>query len=111
VNLHDALLWGFVATALLTTTMMASQGFGITRMSIPFLLGTVLTPARDRAVVAGAAVHFVNGWLFAFVYALGFESLGRATWWIGLLAVAQPGAFVLDLLMPLMPGLHPRRVS
>jgi hypothetical protein len=111
VNLHDALLWGFVATALLTTTMMASQGFGFTRMSIPFLLGTILTPARDRAMVVGAAVHFVNGWLFAFVYALGFESLGRATWWIGLIAGLLHGAFVLAVLMPLMPGMHPRMVS
>ena len=45
MNLPSILLWGFVATIALTTAMAVSHGMGMTRMSIPFLLGTMLTPA------------------------------------------------------------------
>ena len=38
MNLPSILLWGFVATIVLTTVMAGSQGLGYTRMSIPFLL-------------------------------------------------------------------------
>ena len=41
MNLPSVLLWGFAATVVLSTTMAASQRLGFTRMSIPFLLGTM----------------------------------------------------------------------
>lgn len=61
MNLPSILLWGFVATVALTTVMAASQHFGYTRMSIPFLLGTMLTPNRDRAMLLGLLVHVILG--------------------------------------------------
>jgi hypothetical protein len=56
------------ATVVLTTILAASQGLGLTRMSIPLLLGTVFTGQRDRAKLIGVAVHLVNGWV---LYRLG----------------------------------------
>ena len=111
MNLPSCLLWGFVATIVLTTLMAASQGLGLSRMGIPFMLGTMFTPNRDRAKVVGFAIHLVNGWLFALVYALAFESWGRATWWLGAGIGLVHGLAVLVAVMPLLPGLHPRMAS
>jgi hypothetical protein len=111
VNLGSAILWGFVATVVLTTLMAGAQGLGLSRMSIPLLLGTMFTPSRDRAMAIGPAVHVLNGWLFAFLYAAGFEALDAATWWLGSAGGALHGTFVLMVLMPLMPAFHPRMVS
>lgn len=111
MNLGSIALWGFVATMVLTSLMSAGQGLGFSRMSIPFMLGTMFTPDRDRAPIVGFAVHIVNGWLFALLYALAFESWGRATWWLGAGIGLVHGLAVLLVLMPLLPGLHPRMAS
>ena len=111
MNLPDVFLWGFVATLVLTTTMSASQGLGLSRMSIPFMLGTMLTPDRDRAPLYGFLFHLMNGWLFAFLYAFAFESWGRATWWLGGGCGLVHALAVLIVFMPILPGLHPRMAS
>lgn len=111
MNWQSILLWGFAATLVLTTISSAGRGAGLTRMDLPFLLGTMVTPNRDRAKVVGFAMHFVNGWLFAFFYALFFEALALATWWLGMFFGLFHGIFVLVTLMPLLPGIHPRMVS
>lgn len=111
MNIPSILLWGFAATIVMTTIMSLSHGLGLTRMSIPFLLGTMLTPNRDRALVVGVAYHLVNGWAFAFLYAAVLEALGRTNWWIGAGIGLTHGLFVLAVGMPILPGLHPRMVS
>ena len=105
------LLWGFVATLLLTTLSSGSRGIGLTRMDVPFLLGTMFTGDRDRAQVIGFAVHLVNGWLVAIIYALLFDSLGFASWWLGLIMGAIQAAFILTTFLPMLPFIHPRMVS
>lgn len=111
MNLGSVLLWGFVATVVLTTLMSAAHALGFSRMSIPFLLGTMFTPDRARARLVGFAAHFVNGWAFALVYALAFESWGRATLGLGAGIGLVHALFVLVAAMPLMPGMHPRMAS
>jgi len=111
LNLPSLLLWGFAATIALTTVMAASQGLGLSRMSIPFMLGTMLTPHRDRAMLLGSVFHVANGWAFALVYAGAFESWGRATWWLGAAIGAVHASFVLTVGMAMLPGLHPRMAS
>lgn len=111
MNAGSAALWGFVATIVLTTLMSAAQGLGLSRMSIPFMLGTMVTPDRDRAPMVGFVIHFVNGWVFAVVYALAFESWGRATWWLGAGIGLVHALAVLIAVMPVLPGLHPRMAS
>ncbi len=111
MNLASALLWGFVATVVLSTMLSASEGLGFSRMSIAHMLGTLFTADRNRAGAVGFAVHLVNGWLFSLVYALMFESWHRVTWWLGAGVGLAHGLAVLVVLMPLLPGVHPRMAS
>ncbi len=111
MNVVSALLWGFVATLVLTTLMAGSQALGLTRMNIPYMLGTMFTPNRDRAKIVGFAVHLVNGWWLAAIYAAAFESWGHATWWLGATIGLVHVLFVLAVVMPLLPSLHPRMAS
>ena len=111
MNLPSILLWGFAATVTLTTLTLAGQSLGLTRIDIPFILGTMFTPDRDRARIIGYVVHLFNGWTFAIVYALFFQALHRATWWSGALMGAIQGIVVVVVVLPLLPGVHPRMVS
>lgn len=111
MNWRGTALWGFFATAALTTLMACSQGLRFTRLSIPFVLGTIFTPDRDRAYLYGFIVHLLNGWIFAGLYAAAFESWKRATWWLGAALGFAHSLFVLAAVMPLLPGLHPRMAS
>ena len=111
MNWSGWLLWGFVATIVLTTLMAGSQGLRLTRMNLPYMLGTMFTPGRDRAKLVGFAVHLVNGWLFSLLYVAAFESWGRATWWLGALIGFVHGSVVLTVGMHVVPGLHPRMAS
>jgi uncharacterized membrane protein YagU involved in acid resistance len=105
------LLWGFVATVVLTTLMSGSQGLRFTRMSLPYMLGTIFTPDRDRAKLAGFIIHFLDGWLFSLLYVAAFQAWHRATWWLGAAIGLVHAAFVLTAGMRLLPGLHPRMAS
>jgi hypothetical protein len=64
MNWNSWLLWGFASTVVLTSTLAGSQGLGMTRMNIPYLLGTIFTPSRDKAKFIGFFLHFGNGWIF-----------------------------------------------
>ena len=111
MNLPDLLLWGFIATVALSAILAAGQGLRLSRISLPFMLGTMVTPDRFRASALGLAMHMLNGWIFATLYAAAFASLGRAGVWLGAAAGLVHGLFVLLKLMPLLPSLHPRMAS
>ena len=108
MNWGGWLLWGFVSTVVLECILAGSQGLGVTRMNVPYLLGTLFTPNRDRAKLIGIFFHFLNGWLFSLIYVAVFQSLGRATWWLGGFFGLVQAIFVLVVLLPVMPALHPR---
>ena len=111
MNVGSWLLWAFVATVLLTAILAGSQRLGMTRMSIPFMLGTMFTPARGRAELLGIFVHLANGCLFSLVYVAAFHAWGEASWWRGALTGLVHAAFVLAVGLPALPGLHPRMAS
>jgi hypothetical protein len=111
MNMRSSGLWGFVGTVVLTGLMSASQRLGLTRMSLPYMLGTMFTPDRERAQMVGFFVHLLNGWWLALVYAAAFQSWRRASWWLGALIGLVHGLFVLVTIMPLLPGVHPRMAS
>jgi len=104
-------LWGFVSTIVLTTMSATAQGLGLTRMNIPYMLGTMFTPNRDRAKLIGFGVHLANGWIFSLGYIAIFQALHRATFWMGGLIGIVHAMFVLSAGMRLLPGLHPRMAS
>jgi uncharacterized membrane protein YagU involved in acid resistance len=111
VNWASWLVWGFAGTVVLTTIMSSSQVLGLTRMSLPYMLGTIFTPNRDRAKVYGIALHMLNGWIFSLVYVATFHVSGRFSWWFGAAIGFVHGAFVVAVAMPALPGMHPRMAS
>jgi uncharacterized membrane protein YagU involved in acid resistance len=105
------LVWGFAGTVVLTTILAAGQGLGLTRMSIPYMIGSIFTPDRDRGRLIGIGLHLVNGWVFSLVYIAAFHLWGGATWWKGATIGLVHGAFVLAVVMPALPAMHPRMAS
>jgi hypothetical protein len=111
MNKGGIALWGFVGTIVLTTLLAGCQALGLTRINLPFMLGTMLTANRDRAKVIGFGMHLINGWLFVTLYAAAFRSWRQATWWLGALIGLVHALFVLSAALPALPGLHPRMAS
>jgi hypothetical protein len=111
MNWGSWLLWGMAATVVLTTISAAAQGLGLTRMNLPYMLGTLFTPDRDKAKLYGFMLHLVIGLMFSWIYVLIFESMGAASWWRGVLLGVLHALFMLIVLMAILPGLHPRMAS
>lgn len=108
---RDHALWSFVATLFLTGIMRLAQAGGITRIDLPLVLGTLMTPDRDRAKVLGTLVHLLNGWLFGGIYVAAFHSLRHASATVGAAVGLVHGLFVLVVALPLLPGGHSRMAS
>ncbi|MEU5907106.1 hypothetical protein [Micromonospora sp. NPDC047527] len=104
-------LFGVVATAVLTAALITAQLAGLTRLDFPLVLGTLVTEDPDRARVIGFFIHLGAGQGFALGYAATFALLGRATWWTGALLGAVHVGIALTVLLPLLPGVHPRMAS
>ena len=103
--------FGFAATVALTAILVVAQLAGLTRMDIPMMLGTVFVEDPDRARVVGAGIHLLNGQFFALFYMSAFALLGYSTWWLGALFGTLHGIAALTLIVPLLPGVHPRMAS
>jgi hypothetical protein len=104
-------IFGFVGTVVLTGVMVFAQLVGWTRMDLPMMLGTMLTPSIDRARVIGAFLHLAAGQVFALLYALAFWKLDRSGALIGGALGLVHGLGALTLIIPLLPGIHPRMSS
>jgi hypothetical protein len=104
-------LFGLLATSALTLVMIAAQMAGLTRLDLPLVLGTLVTPDPDRARAVGGFLHLGAGQGFALGYAGTFALLGQSTWWLGALLGLLHGAVALTLILPLLPGVHPRMAS
>src|SRR5690606_8953421 len=104
-------LFGLVATTVLTALMIAAQMTGLSRLDLPLLLGSILAEDPDRARVAGFFLHLGFGQAFALGYAAIFAVLNTATWWLGGLLGVLHAAVALTVLVPLLPGVHPRLAS
>ena len=68
-------VWGFASTLVLTALLTGSQRLRLTRMNLPFLLGSMVTADRDRAKLYGLGLHLLLGLLNV---KLAREPLGRA---------------------------------
>jgi hypothetical protein len=104
-------VFGLVATTMLTAVLILLQLLGRTRLDLPLLLGTAFVPDPDRARVIGFVVHLGFGQVFAAFYAAGFAALDLATWWLGSLFGLVHAVIALTVLVPLLPGIHPRMAS
>ena len=107
-----AVAGGIVGTVVLTTLLRAASELGLTRMDIPFLLGTVVTADRVGAKALGYALHFVFGLLFALGYYGVFVVVGHAGFLLGAGFGLVHGLFAGSALVNiLLPAVHPRMGS
>jgi hypothetical protein len=111
MNLKSWILSGFIATLALSTLLVGSQGLRLTRMNVPYLLGTIITPERERARLYGFLAHLLNGWVFSFFYIYIFEARHMVNWWFGLLIGLGHALVLLTVGMSLLPSIHPRMAS
>ena len=105
------LIWGLLATVAMTSILQASQGLGLSRLSLPLLVGTLFTGSRRAAVLVGFLAYVTGGWIFSLLYFWLFASLGTYTWWIGAGAGAVHGLVLLTAVLPVLPYVHPRMAS
>jgi hypothetical protein len=104
-----AIVGGLVGTLVLTTVLRATSELGLTRMDIPFLLGTAVTEDRVLAKAVGYTLHFVFGLLFALVYFAIFLVLDESGVLLGALFGFVHALFAATALVTvLLPVVHPR---
>jgi len=112
VSIWGALAGGFVGTLVFTTAMRFASELGLSRMDLPFLLGTALTADRRRAKTLGYLAHFGFGFLFALGYYALFRAIDRDGWLLGALFGLLHGLFAgTALVNVLLPTVHPRMGS
>ena len=109
MSLWGALAGGFAGTLVLTTALRGANELNLTRIDLPFMLGTAFSTDRTRAKALGYVLHFVAGLVFALIYYLVFLAIGSSGWWLGAAFGLAHGLFsgtaLVDTLLPLM---HPR---
>jgi hypothetical protein len=109
VSFWGAVAGGFAGTLVLTTALRAGNELKLTRIDLPFLLGTAFSTDRTRAKALGYVLHFLAGIVFALIYYVMFLAIGRSGWWIGASFGLAHGLFsgtaLVNILLPLV---HPR---
>lgn len=105
------LIFGLLSTLLMTVIVSGAQGLGVTRMGLPYLVGSMFTTSRSRAKLYGFFGHLAFGQLFLLFYVAMFHTLGTATIWIGALFGLLHAIAVLTIGVEIMPGLHPHMAT
>lgn len=112
MTIWGALAGGFVGTLILTTGLRTATELRLTRIDLPFLLGTAFSSDRIRARALGYGLHFIAGLVFASIYYAVFSAIGEASWWLGavfgLLHALFAGTALVNILLPLV---HPRMAT
>jgi hypothetical protein len=104
-----AVVGGLAGTLVLTTILRAASELRLTRMDIPFLLGTAVTDDRVRAKAIGYTLHFVFGLLFALAYYATFVVIDRSGALLGAVFGLVHALFASSALVNvLLPVVHPR---
>jgi hypothetical protein len=112
MSVWAALAGGFVGTLVLTTTLRAANELRLTRVDLPFLLGTAVTGDRARAKAIGYLMHLVTGEVFALIYFGIFVSIDSSGWLLGALFGLLHGVVSSTALVNvLLPVVHPRMGS
>jgi uncharacterized membrane protein YagU involved in acid resistance len=112
MSIGGALAGGFAGTLILTTILRAASELRLTRMDLPFLLGTAFTANRTWAKAIGYTLHFLAGFIFALIYYAVFAAIHRSGWWLGAIFGFIHGLFAATALVNLLlPLVHPRMGS
>jgi hypothetical protein len=91
-------------TLVLSTALRLGSELKLTRMDLPFLVGTMVTEDRERAKFLGWALHAAAGLSFGLIYAGIFAATGRSGWLfgaaLGLLHGLVAGTAVMEIVLP-----------
>jgi hypothetical protein len=108
MSIWGALAGGFVGTLVLTSGLRFATELRLTRIDLPFLLGTAFTSDRRRAAALGYLLHFVAGLIFAVSYYAIFQAIGESSWWLGaafgFVHAVFAGTALVNVLLPIV---HP----
>ena len=107
MSVWGAVVGGLVGTLVLTSLLRAASELGMTRMDIPFLLGTAFSEHRVHAKAIGYGVHAAFGLLFALAYWAVFAVVDESGWLVGALLGLLHGVFASTTLVLV----HPRMAS
>ncbi len=112
MSVWGAIAGGALGTIVLTTVLRGASETGLTRMDLPFLLGTAFTANRTRAKALGYGLHFVSGMGFALLYYAVFAAIHESGWALGavfgLVHALFAGTVLVNVLLPLV---HPRMAT
>jgi hypothetical protein len=112
MSVSGALAGGFVGTLVLTTALRTANELGLTRVDLPFLLGTAVTGDRARAKAVGYLLHLAAGEMFALIYYAIFTAIDASGWLLGaLLGLLHGIVSATALVNILLPAVHPRMGS
>ena len=112
MSVWAAIIGGLAGTLILTTVLRGASELRLTRIDLPFLLGTVVTADRQRAKLIGYLLHMAAGLLFSLAYYIGFTGLGRTGLLLGAAFGVIHGLFAMTALVNvLLPAIHPRMGS
>jgi hypothetical protein len=112
MSIWGPLAGGFVGTLVLTTMLRGANELGLTRVDLPFLLGTAVTADRARAKAVGYVLHLTAGELFAVIYFAIFSAIDTDGWALGALFGLLHGIVSATALVSvLLPVVHPRMGS
>jgi hypothetical protein len=97
---------GLAGTLVITVLMYAGPMMGMPKMDMAQMIGPMILPQGSAAFALGMMMHFVNGIIFAIIYALVWDALNIApNWWTGLIFGAVH--FVVAAIeMGVMPMIH-----
>jgi hypothetical protein len=108
----SSLAGGFLGTLVMSTMLRGAAEMGLTRMDLPFLLGTAVTGNRRKAKAIGYLFHFLLGLGFASLYGALFAIVGHSSWWLGALIGLVHALFTSTVLVNvLLPVVHPRMAT
>jgi hypothetical protein len=103
---------GFAGTLVLTTALRTANELGLTRVDLPFLLGSAVTRDRAHAKALGYLLHLAAGEMFALVYYAIFAAIDSSGWLLGaLLGLLHGIVSATALVNILLPVVHPRMGS
>jgi len=102
---------GGLATLALATLQEGCRGLRLSRLSLPFLVGTAFTDDRRRAMAVGFLLYLAGGLVIAAGYWLAFAVTGLSGWWRGALLGVVHALFLLVAVVPVLPFVHPRMAS
>jgi hypothetical protein len=112
MSVWGALAGGFVGTLVLTTALRTANELGLTRIDLPFVLGTTVTADRARAKALGYLFYVAAGEVFALVYYAIFVAIHTSGWPLGALFGLLHGVVSATALVNvLLPVFHPRMGS